>query len=187
MKQHVNDAATVLQDPGMRRRSILIASASSLLGACATRGSVTDGSLMRPSQGLLAFKIESNTYATLEYTDLAFLQSVAAGTALNRGSPGGSFAITQGEAYFVTPVDPGEYMWSRFKLSWGLAILRNNKFVVKTNAITYIGHIRLSLAQQLVRLAAADREDDMRAHLREKFPKFLQTMSFDKAIAEMRV
>lgn len=169
----------------MRRRSIVIAAASSLLGACATRGSVADGARMLPSQGLLAFKIESNTNARLDYTDLAFIAGV--GTSMNRASPGGSFAVTQGETYFVTPLDPGDYMWSRFTMGSRFAVFRNNKFIVKANAITYIGHIQASSTQQHVRLSAADREADMRAHLREKFPTFLQTMGFEKAIALMRV
>jgi len=172
----------------MKRRTLVLAAASSVLGACATRASIEDGTQIKPSQGLLAFHITSNTNATLAYVTYEKESSFGSRFAENLVGPKGLFSITQGIAYFVTPVDPGEYMWSRFSIPGRQARLHSsNRFEVKASAITYIGHINVESGFERVRLAVADREDDMRAHLREKFPKYLQTMSITKAIAQMRL
>lgn len=181
----------------MHRRSFLkVASlvAPLQLAGCATRGSAPDGVPVKPGDGLLAFKISSTVYAKMNYA-----RYEASPTALGMFlTPRRTFAVERGEAYFVNPLEAGDYMWSEFIIGMGVQVnlSGSNRFVVSPGVITYIGHLSLSLFDRRtsffsndrgVVFSAADQEPDMLAHLKTHFPKYISAMPVRKEIAEVRV
>lgn len=175
----------------MQRRAVLSLlglPALQLLTACATSKSVDDGSPIKPGQGVLALKAISNVYAEIDYVTFERTESYASSLAERWVGPKGSLAFEKGEKFLVLPVDAGEYMWSKISIYPKEARLRNsNRFVVKANAINYIGHLQVHSASDRVQIQAQDRTDDMRAHLEQKFPKFLKSMAFEKELAQLRL
>lgn len=157
-----------------------------LLSACAIKSSIPDGEAIGVNQGLLVFKTISNVNnGALSY--VPFDKKSNFGTVLLEGylGPKGVFAFENGEKIFVTPVDPGEYMWSTFSIPGRKAYLHSsNRFVVHAGSITYIGDIRATVSNGKIWLTAIDREDQMKEYLREKFNKYSNSMPFEKYIAE---
>jgi hypothetical protein len=159
---------------------------SLFLSACAIKSSIPDGEAIGVNQGLLVFKAISNVNnGALSY--VPFEKQSNFGTVLLEGylGPKGVFAFENGEKIFVTPVDPGEYMWSAFSIpGWKAYLHSSNRFVVRAGSITYIGDIRATVSNGKIRLTAIDREDQMKEHLRENFNKYSNRMPFEKSIAE---
>lgn len=159
---------------------------SLLLSGCAIKSSIPDGEPIGVNQGLLVFKAISNVNnGALAY--VPFDKNSNFGTQLLEGylGPKGVFAFENGEKIFVTPVDPGEYMWSKFSIpGWAAYLHSSNRFVVRPGCITYIGDIRVNISNGKVGLTAIDREDKIKEHLREKFNKYSNSMPFEKSIAE---
>lgn len=79
-------------------------------------------------------------------------------------------------------------MWT--KLSTGNQhawLLSSTRFRVRTGTITYIGHIRVFVADNRFNVAVVDRESEMREHLKAHFPVYAASMPFEKVLAELRV
>ena len=159
-----------------------------VLSACATFSSVADGNVLRPDQGLLAFKVDSNSGGNLAFVQFEKESTFGSRFAESMVGPAGSFVIKSGATYFVVPVAAGEYMWSRFTVYPKAARFHSsNRFAIKAGTITYIGHVRIFTTDSMVRISALDREAEMREHLKTNFPKYVETLRFEKAITEMRL
>lgn len=158
------------------------------LGGCASVRKATDGEALTAKQGLLAFHVTSNADALLSYIDFANESTFGSRFGELMVGPKGAFRIKAGETYYVVPVDAGEYMWSRFDVYPRFAWLQaTNRFQVKANTITYIGHLNVRVIDSRFALRAADRELDIRTHLAEQYPQYFQAMGVEKAIADLRL
>jgi hypothetical protein len=173
-----------------RREHLIFLTAAATLQACATSGSVTDGSKLESNQGLLVFHIESDRSVNLTYDnfDPSRASSTFRSTMFGRLGTKGTFEIKSGTTTFVIPADPGDYMWTRLQSGNLVAHLNSsNRFLVKSKTITYIGHLRLASTTNRVLMTADDKETDIREHLSVNFPTYLKTLSFEKAIADFRL
>ena len=159
------------------------------LSSCATRASIEDGTLVKPNQGLLAFKISSGVYAKLDYVKYEADRSMGAAVNEFFSGPVGKFSVDRGDTYFVYPLEAGEYMWGFLEIGMGhvARMHSSNRFVVKQSSITYVGHLSLEVVNRHVDMRSSDQEQDMRAHLAAAFPKYANSMAFNKAIAEFRL
>jgi hypothetical protein len=169
-------------------RALLALALVALLAACAARESAPDGSALKPNQGLLALKITSNVTANLAYNEFSSETSFGSRFAENMFGGKGSILVTQGEKYWVLPLEAGEYMWSKFSTGNQFANLHtSNRFTVRPNTITYIGDLTIQHDGKRVRFLARDRETEMRDHLRRTFPDYYSSMTFEKVLAELRL
>ncbi len=168
------------------------------LTGCATRSSINDGVNIKPGEGLLAFKITSAVYAKMNYVKYEPSRTVSGFLGEMLVAPPGTFVVEKGETYFVHPVEAGEYMWGQLTIGMGAVanLHGSNRFVVNQGAITYIGHLSLSLFDRRTSMFSTDRgvtfvstnkEHDMLSYLRINFPKYMATMVFRKEIAEIRL
>ena len=158
------------------------------LTACATGTSVQDGTVTKPTEGLIAFKIESSIWAKLGYTK--YQQSRSSGSFLSENRMGSSqrFAIEPGDTYLVSPVAAGDCMWGKVELPMAQANLHgSNRFQVSPRTITYFGLLKLDVVQRRIVMSGSDNEADMRSHLALKFPKHIETMSFERKIADFKI
>ncbi|HUR20014.1 MAG TPA: hypothetical protein VMZ90_04345 [Vicinamibacterales bacterium] len=156
-----------------------------LIGACATRSSIQDGRALLPNQGLVALKMSSNSRGRLNYVTYTPTSSFGARLTENLFGPEGAISIRRGETYWVLPFDAGEYMWSKFEAGNLFSnIQSSNRFTVKPNTITYIGHIQLKLGQGRLEITAEDREEDFRAHLEAHYPAYLAVKPIEKSLLE---
>lgn len=168
------------------------------LSGCATRASINDGLTVKPSEGLLAFKITSTINAKLKYVKYEPGRSFSGFLGEMLLPPSNSFVVERGVTYYVHPVEAGEYMWG--ELAMGMGAVANlhgsNRFVVKSGVITYVGHLSLGRYDRRntifstdrgVTFSSLDQEQDMIAHLKANFPKYMATMPFQKAITEIRI
>ena len=177
----------------MQRRTMVAAlSAAGLptfgLTGCATGASVQDGTATKPTEGLIAFKITSSLWAKLGYVKYEQSRSLRSFLSENLIASPQRFAVEPGDTYFVSPVVAGEYMWGRVELPMAAAELHgSNRFQVSPRTITYIGHLKLDLVQRRIVMSSSDNEADMRSHLALKFPKYIETMSFEKKIADFKI
>lgn len=165
----------------------LMALAALALGGCATPHAV-DGEPLRKGHGLLAFHVNSNADAFLSFVDYADTSTFASRFGENMVGAKGSLVIKAGEKFYLMPVPAGDYMFSKFTMGNKFAWLQaTNRFKVRAGAITYIGHIRVQVANDRFGLRAQDRELDMRTHLAEVYPGYFQAMDFEKSVAELNL
>jgi hypothetical protein len=158
------------------------------LCACVIAPVAKDGETLRPNQGLLAFHISSNADAHLHYSDYSSTSTFGSRFGEEMVGPKGSFHIKAGETYFVTPLDAGEYMFSKLFVDPRFAWLQaTNRFKVSANTVTYIGHIRINAVDKRFGLQASDRELDMRTYLADSYPAYFKSMGLEKSIAELRL
>lgn len=168
----------------MNRRAALLALCVS---SCATRQSIPDGTSLSKGQGLLAMKLLSNAKGSLAFVPYAAESTVGSRLTEGFAGPTGVIEISELEQYFVIPVNAGEYMWSRFAAVGRVADLHTStRFVIKPGEITYIGNVRTFVRYTTLELDVFDRDVEVREHLREKFPKYYETMRFNKSIAFFR-
>ncbi len=145
-----------------------------------------DGAALTPKQGLLAFHVSSNADGAVSYVDYADTSTFVGRLGEEFMGPKGLFRITAGESFYLVPVDAGEYMFSKLTVAPRFAWLQaTNRFKVKANTITYIGHIRLNVTDSRFGLQVRDQELDMRAYLAGKYPVYFQAMDFEKSFAEL--
>jgi hypothetical protein len=170
--------------PGLRRRALLLG-APAVLSACATPPSV-DGTAIAPGRGHLAMQLWSNRPANLAF-NVYGKQTFA--TRVTEGFLGakGQVSFTGGERTVVLDVEAGDYMWTQLWDGYSQALLDGSRFQVRANAITYIGQIQLQLDRYKFGLRVVDREDDIRAYLREHYPQAMENLFFNKALAELRL
>jgi hypothetical protein len=158
-----------------------------LLAGCAIVPKAKDGEPLKANQGLVVFHVTSNVDSRLSYLDFADASSFGSRFSELMVGPKGSLPIKAGETFYVIPLDAGDYMFSRFDAHpYFLWLQGSNRFQVRPNAITYIGHLRVRVADARLALQAADRELDMRTYLSETYPSYFRSMDFQKAIAELR-
>ena len=85
-------------------------------------------------------------------------------------------------------MDAGDYMFSKFTVGNKFAWLQStNRFKVNANAITYVGHITVRVADNRFGLRGLDRELEMRTYLADKYPNYFKKMEFQKAFAEFNL
>jgi hypothetical protein len=99
----------------------------------------------------------------------------------------GQVQFVGGERTVVLDVEAGDYMWTQLWGGRGQAVLDGTRFQVRANAITYIGCIQLQMESRRAGLRVVDREDDIRAYLREHYPVAMENLFFNKALAELRL
>jgi len=181
----------MLKGGSVRLLFLRLASALALVVAlcgCSSVPVAKDGEPLRPQQGLLAFHVTSNADGRLSYVDFSDTSTFSSRFSENLIGPKGAFRIRAGETFYVVPIDAGEYMWSRLDVYPRFAWLQaTNRFHVRANTITYIGHIRLRVVDQRFGLQARDRESEMRTQLEENYPSYFRSMPFEKAIAELKL
>jgi hypothetical protein len=154
------------------------------LTGCVTAPTTPDGAPLKAKQGLVAFHVTSNADAELSYIGHA-AGPTSSGQRENLAIAPAVFSFKGGEIFYVVPMDEGDYMFSKFTVGSQYALLRgNNRFKVSANAITYIGHIGVRVADKRFGLRAVDRELEMRTYLAEKYPEYFKKMEFQKAFAE---
>ena len=169
----------------MKRRTLLIALSAT---SCATRQSVSDGSSLTSNQGLLAMKLASNAIGSISFVPHVPETPVASRPSESVLGSKGTIAIKELEQYFVLPVDAGQYMWSRFSAFSRHADLRSsNRFEIKSGTITYIGHIRFFVRYKELSIDVFDKPTEMQDHLREHFPRYYETLRFEKFLTRFRV
>jgi hypothetical protein len=165
---------------------VLVFSVVGLTG-CVTMPTTTDGAALKAKQGLLVFHVTSNADAGLSYGDYA-QDSTASRQREYWIGPQGQFRFAAGEMFYVVPLDEGDYMFGKFTVGNKFAWLQStNRFKVNANAITYIGHISVRVADNRFGLRAQDRELEMRTYLAEKYPEYFKKMGFQKAFAEFNL
>jgi hypothetical protein len=156
------------------------------LCGCAMVPAAKDGETLNPNQGLLAFHVTSNADAGLSFADYSSDSTFGTRFGENMVGPKGMFRIKAGETFYVTPLDAGEYMFSKFTVYPRFAWLQGkNRFKVSANTITYIGHIRINVKDNSFGLQAFDRELDMRTYLADAYPAYFKSMVFQKSFAEL--
>lgn len=155
-----------------------------VLSGCAVVQPARDADTLKPNQGLLAFYVVSNSDAMLTYGD--YVSESTFGTRFSEEmiGPKGVFRIKAGKTYQLVPMDAGEYMFSKFNVYPRFAWLQStNRFKVEAGAITYIGHIRVDVADMRFGLQAVDQELDMRTYLADAYPAYFKSMPFKKSVA----
>jgi hypothetical protein len=170
----------------MKRRNLLIA-APSLLSACATTTSVSDGTTPSAGQGILAVHLSANQPGILNFNPYGE-SSFGARFAENMFGAKGALQFIDGDRFLVVPVDAGQYMWSKLmtgnQYAW---LLDSTRLQVRASTITYIGHIRIFVAGSKYSISVRDREDDMREHLQKNFPIYSKSMEFMKLLSNVRL
>jgi hypothetical protein len=158
------------------------------LSGCSSVPVAKDGEPLKSDKGLLAFHVTSNADAGLSYLDFSKESTFGSRFGELMVGPKGQFRIKAGETFHVVPMDAGEYMFSRFDVYPRFVWLQaTNRFRVKANTITYIGHIRVRVVNDRLNLQAMDNEFDMRTHLAESYPNYFKAMGFERSIAELRL
>ena len=157
-----------------------------VVSGCAVSPTTKDGVALKANQGLLAFHVTSNADAALSFVDYATTSTFGSRFGENMVGPKGSLSIKAGETFYVVPLDAGDYMFSKFtvypKFAW---LQATNRFKVSANTITYIGHIRIRVADNRFGLQARDRELEMRTYLSDTYPAFFKAMDFQKSFVEL--
>jgi len=159
-----------------------------LSGCSAIPQQAHDGDTLKPNQGVLAFRVVSNADCFLTYGD--YLSESTFGSRFSENMIGakGAFRIKAGETYHVVPMDAGEYMFSKLEIYPRFAWLQStNRFKVVANSITYIGTIRVNVAEKGFNLLAFDEELNMRTYLAETYSTFFKSMDFQKSVAQLHL
>jgi hypothetical protein len=169
-------------------RGLLVAICALMITACATTDNVADGAALSPGQGLLVMKVNANITARLSFQEFSKETGFGSRFAENMLGSKGVILVKDGEKYWVLPVDAGEYMWSKFEFGNRFANLHtSNRFRVKLNTITYIGDLNIYVSGSKFQIRAADDESAMRTYLQKNYPTYLNTMPFEKVIAQLRL
>jgi hypothetical protein len=158
------------------------------LTGCAVSPTTPDGAALKSNQGLLAFHVASNADSALSFVDYASTSTFGSRFGENMVGPKGSLRIKAGETFYVVPLDAGDYMFSKFTVYPRFAWLQaTNRFKVRANTITYIGHIGVSVSDNRFGLRAQDRELEMRTYLAETYPTYFKAMDFQKTFVELNL
>jgi len=167
---------------------ILIMCMVMALSGCAAVPPARDGEVLNPNQGLLAFYVDSNADAFLSFTNYANESTFGSRFSEEMIGPKGGFQIKAGKTYHVIPADAGDYMFSKLTVYPRFAWLQStNRFKVVANSITYIGHIRVHVAERGFNLQAIDQELDMRTYLSDTYPAYFKSMDVQKSVAQLHL
>jgi len=169
-------------------KAVLVAIILFALTSCATTRSVSDGTPVSTKDGVLVFHVNTKfPWAQLQYRKFSTNASFGYFFAEEFTGPDGSFLNKEGETYWVKPVKAGEYMWSKLMVDSRYAIFHgSNKFTIKPGAIMYVGHLTIEQIDGSAHIDVKDNEQDVREYLSKNFPKYAQTMSFEKSITTFR-
>jgi hypothetical protein len=158
------------------------------LAGCVHTPAAVDGGGLKPNQGLLVSRIQSNVSARLGFLDFVGESTFGNRFAENLVGPKGFVHAKPEEKYVVIALDAGEYMWSKIEVYPKFAWLHaSNKFKVAPNSITYIGDIRVHVLDKSFSMKVTDRETDMREYMATAYPAYLQSMPVVKTLAELRL
>jgi hypothetical protein len=172
----------------MLRRTALLG-LSALISACSSTSTVPDGTEVGSNEGVLVIQLSGTESGLLEFSPHAIGQT-SYGTALTDRLAGRTAQLRFGReaAFFVLPIEAGEYMWTRLSLVNRYALLSSStRFKISKATITYIGALRISVADGKYSARVFDRETDARTHLAEKYPKYLASLPFHKELADLRM
>lgn len=169
-------------------KAILVAVLLFALTSCATTRSVADGTPVSTKDGVLVFHVTTKfPLAQLQYRKFSTNASFGYFFAEELTGPDGSFLNKEGETYWVKPVKAGEYMWSKLMVDSRYAIFHgSNRFTIKPGTIMYVGHLTIEQVDGAARINVEDKEQDVRGYLSKNFPKYAQTMNFDKSVTKFR-
>jgi hypothetical protein len=159
-----------------------------VMTGCATVPIAQDGAPLTSTQGLLAFRITSNVKGALRYINYSATSTVGSRLSEDVFGSKGMVGLEVGDKYYLVPFEAGEYMWSHLDVYPKYAWLQStNRFRVRPQAITYIGHIELTSRTTDFSLKAFDREDDMLGFLAKSYPTYFGTYVVYKEIAVIRL
>lgn len=172
----------------MINRRTAVLGLPALLGGCATQNAA-DGAVLGADEGLLVLQRSGNGYGTLGYDRWG---DRTLGAQLSEGLLGMGPKVAFGwrEELFVAPLAAGEYMWTKLSIDQHYAWLqKSTRFSIVRGAITYVGDLRVSISPGLkeVVVLVSDREADARTALAKQYPRYLNGLSFQKRLAEMKV
>jgi hypothetical protein len=173
------------------RRSVLILIPTTALGltACATSTSISDGTQLHDNQGLLAFRVQSDLPASMQFDlyDSSRANAVLKDTLFGRLASKGVISFEKGSTTLLIPVDPGEYMWTKFRSgNKYVQLASSNRFSVKRATVTYIGDLVIQIDGMKFAIVATDRETEMKEHVTKNFPQYTAALPFEKAITDFR-
>lgn len=161
-----------------------------LLTACASTGSISDGSQVDPLNGIVVFKVTTNIeHGQLQYKKFSLQETPESLRREYFFGPDQSVVIERGEKYWLMSVEPGDYMWSKVIANPDrrtASFHSSNRFTVESKEITYVGHIELSEDSGMVRISISDDESDMISYIRSNYPIYFSTMKFSKSVTAVR-
>lgn len=169
-------------------KAILVAVLMLALTSCATTRSAADGTPVSAKEGVLVFHVTTKfPLAQLQYRKFSTNASFGYFFAEEFTGPDGSFLTKEGETYWVKPVKAGEYMWSKIMVDSRYAIFHgSNRFTIKPGTIMYVGHLTLGQVDGSAHINVEDKEPEVRDYLSKNFPKYAQTMNFEKSVTKFR-
>lgn len=172
---------------GLRLR-IAIVFFIALLTGCAAVQQARDGESLKPNQGLLAFHVISNADVFLHYGDYVKESTFGSRFGESLVGPKGTFRIKAGKSYYVVPIEAGDYMFSKLDVYPRFAWLQaSNRFKVEANQVTYIGHLRVYVAERGFSLQGIDQELDMRTYLADAYPTYFKSMGLQKSVVQLHL
>lgn len=169
-------------------RSIAIFLVFALITSCASTRSIADGVRVKPSLGLVAFKVTTNLdHAQLQYKKFLAQETRESMTREYFLGPDESVVLKAGEKYWLMPVEPGAYMWSRiFEYSREARFHSSNRFTVEAGKITYVGHIEVMADDDMAKISVRDDEADMTRYIQANYPIYYSSMKMEKSVTEFR-
>lgn len=158
------------------------------LTGCTITPKAVDGVQLQPVEGLLVLKCSSNASAFLSYLEFNSESTFGSRFQENLVGAKGGIRFEEGEKYVVIPLKAGDYMWSKLTLGNRYAWLQSsNKFHIHPNSITYIGDIRLFISSEKFKLTVTNRSESMRDYIKQNYPKYFESLSFETAIADLNL
>lgn len=169
---------------GLPRRSFLLGVSAALSGCSALSPVAVDGGPQAPGRGYLAVQLSSNQLANLAFNHYG-KKTFASGLEDGLGGKG-AVQFLSGERTLVLDVAAGDYMWTLLWNGYRQASMETSRFQVTAQAVTYVGRLELRMGSSDYQLRVSDREELMRAYLREHYPQTAQ-LQFSKQLATLRV
>lgn len=170
-------------------RHVAVSIALLFLAACASTNSISDGASVSPAKGIVAFKVTTNIrHGQLQYKKFTALETSESLMKEYFVGPDESVVVEAGEKYWLMPVAPGDYMWSKVigESRRQASFHSSNRFSVAPGKITYVGHIDVTTDNEMVRISIEDNEADMVRHIRTHYPVYFSSMEIEKSVTEFR-
>lgn len=170
----------------MLRRTVLL-SLPAALAACANTRSVADGTPAAANEGILVVQVSGTQAGTLGFNPYG---ESSFGSRFSESMFGAQGMLLFGpeERYMVRPVPAGEYMWTKLttgnQYAW---LLNSTRFRISPSTITYIGHLRISIASNKFGVRVFDREHDAREYMAAQYPQYMSAHPFQKELANVRL
>lgn len=132
-------------------------------------------------------RVSTNVSAALAYVDFSQTSTFATRFAENMVGPKGQINFPAGDSFWVVPIPEGDYMWSKFLTGNRFSnIQSSNRFRISRGAITYVGDLRIDVQPARFNMNVKDNSDLMQLYLKDKYPSYSNTMSFNRDLLEIR-